>query len=358
MDTNQNALATQNNQDVAAKNDPEVRSIAGRLRYMITDGAKLSDQEIWSLAVYSKITGLDPFKKECWYIPGKGPCPGIRGYRKEAQKKLESEEPGAGHYYNVEWVDVTAEYKETDPTIGYAFEATLRDSRTASKYLALKAKYRKDGLTDEEIIDALGNPPAIKAVGFWATGEKNFHKDKHFLPEERAQKRAEALVLSKRFNLNLETLAEGIEDMQDINVVENSGEIESGDAEFNDTPENTETSIDGEFKDAEPTATQTASTGTKQPTQTTKPKMKAWGQENIRAIVEAGYAKIGNEAANMLNLSEYLEPSMDTGEIVRWAKTYRETRDTTEMNPEAAAQYVDLAIYGKMDDAPEEKFDN
>lgn len=188
--------------------DPRIREMYDRLKLMITNGRKLSDAQAAALAQFAAQENLDPFNQECWYIDGVGPAIGIKGLRRKAQENLESEDPKNGHYFDVKFIDVTSEYLIDEPNLGYAFRAVLRDSRTSSKYLAMMAEYKAKGLTKEEIIGVIGNPPTWDGVGFWLKTEKNPNKDRLYRQDERAKKRAEALAIKKRFNLNYDNVVE------------------------------------------------------------------------------------------------------------------------------------------------------
>lgn len=230
---NQTAIAVQDQKAIETADEMKFRQMCGKLKHMISNGRKLSDPEVYALAQFSTAEKLDPFNKECWYIPGVGPSIGIRGIRKKAQEALNRIAPG--HYFKVVFYDVTKEYQANDPKIGYAFRAVLKDTLSSSKYLSLKAQYLKDGLEKDEIVEVLGEKPEWEAVGFWNKGEANDKKDKFFLPEERAKKRAEALVISKRFNIPYD--AGQVENVdQEISVREiSSHQLENGvvEGEFN-----------------------------------------------------------------------------------------------------------------------------
>ncbi len=216
--------------------DPVTREMFERLKLMITNGKKLSNDEAAALAQFAVQENLSPFNHECWYIPAVGPAIGIQGLRKKAQEKL-----SPGHYFKVVFYDVTEEYNKNDPTIGYAFRAVLKDTETSAKYLSMKVEYLNSGVKEDEIVDVLGDKPEWEAVGFWSLKERNDLKDKFFLPEERAKKRAEALVIKKRFNLSYDRVSE--ESNPDVSV-EQPVQLEGGVVEgsFDEGPE-----IDDQF---------------------------------------------------------------------------------------------------------------
>ena len=199
---NNNALTYKDQQK--ALQDPKIAATANQIKHLIVNGRKLSNDEAIALAIFSVKENLDAQAQECWYIPGSGPMPGIKGLRRKAQEQLALEEPGTYNYFHVDYFDITEQYRREhdDPNIGYAFRAVLKDSHTGIKYLEAKTKFKREGLTTEEIVDALGNPPSWEYIGTWSKLEKNVNKDKLYPPIQRAQKRAEAGAIRLRFNLN------------------------------------------------------------------------------------------------------------------------------------------------------------
>lgn len=169
-----------------------------RLKYMIRNGKKLNNDECAALAQFAVVEGLNPFAQECWYIPRVGPTIGILGLRKKATQAL-----GNGYTWNVLFKDVTDDYRNTeDQTVKWAFEATLRDTKSMKDYMEVYEKAKGLFETAEEIIAAVGRPPIWQAVGVFLEAQADQYKDKFFTQKERAKKRAEALVIKKRFSLS------------------------------------------------------------------------------------------------------------------------------------------------------------
>ena len=110
---------------------------------------------------------------------------------------------GNGYTWNVQFKDVTDDYRNTeDTTVKWAFEATLRDTKSMKDYMEVYEKAKGLFETAEEIIAAVGSPPIWQAVGIFLEAQADQYKDKFFDQKERAKKRAEALAIKKRFSLS------------------------------------------------------------------------------------------------------------------------------------------------------------
>lgn len=222
-----NQLSTQTRSTALATGD--VAGMAQKLRYMIQNGAKLADQEVMALAQYSVANDLNPFAQECYYLPGKGPCPGIVGWRKKAQEQLDWEsaqahEPGA-HFW-VEYEPAGPDEAKFDASKGdVAWKAVLRDwlssKRWRNAYFQTARDLREMGVPNplEEAKHYVGPEPVWTGVGV-VSGSENFGGDK-LDRNERAKKRAEKVALRKRFpRVNLPE-PEGVDvDVVDVQFVE------------------------------------------------------------------------------------------------------------------------------------------
>ena len=214
------------------------RSMYDRLKFLVVNGKKLSNPEAVALAQFSVSENLDPFASECYYIPGVGPVIGIAGLRRKAREALAKEFPGEYHGFSIVFADVTSQFKVNEPDIYLAYKATLRDTLKTKIYLQLYEKAKSLYETSDEIISAVGRPPLLEAVAVMYQNELNPSRDAKFHPTERCQKRAEALVIKKRFNLSYQFGDEefDIRDFQVISVQweqENNKQLDNG-AEFTD----------------------------------------------------------------------------------------------------------------------------
>jgi hypothetical protein len=203
------------------------RDLARRLKFMIVNGNKLSDQEVFALAQFSAANGLNPFANEAYYMPGVGPIAGIVGYRKIANDCIFQEalkwalkEPQSY------WIDARAATHDEacfDEAKGdIAIHATLRtsiDNRVWRRaYLDMARELRELGSSDalEEAKKFVGPEPVWTGVGV-VHGSESFAKDgkpEKFDRVERATKRAEKQATKKRFP-SLEKLDHSQEDAED-----------------------------------------------------------------------------------------------------------------------------------------------
>ena len=206
---------------LAVKKEPvseiqvRAREFAQRLKYMIVNGHKLQDEEVYALAQYAASTRLDPFSGECWYIPGKGPCPGIAGWRTKGQEQLEYEAKTSGEkdpgYFWCNYEDADPKECVFDPTKDIAYKVTLRDSRTQNAWrssLKETIQMLREALKDckatpedfwnlvKEAKEMVGPEPLWTGYGV-VFGTENFPPS--FDRRERAKKRGEKLAIKKRF---------------------------------------------------------------------------------------------------------------------------------------------------------------
>lgn len=199
-------LAVRSN-NTALSTTEKARELAQRLKFMIVNGNKLSDNEVYALAQYSAATDLNPFAQECYYLPGIGPGPGIAGWKKKAQEQLDWEAGKEGltgaHYW---WDKREAIPGEAvfDPAKGdIAIVVILHDWLTNRRWrmglfeTARELKEFGHPTPYEEAQRLVGQEPVWLGIGV-VFGSENFGKDT-FNRKERAEKRALKLALRKRF---------------------------------------------------------------------------------------------------------------------------------------------------------------
>jgi len=222
--TEQNAIATTNNK-IESETVRAAREIASRLKYMISNGNKLTDQEVYALAHYSAANGLNPFAGECYYIPGTGPCPGVAGWRTKAQEQMEYEAKLANQNGGNFW----CEYFHADPTDcnfdpqkDIAYMVILHDSVSRKRWTdsvkEIAMDFVKIGVPFFDAFDKarelIGAEPITISYGVVFSTE-SFAKDgkpEKFDRHERAKKRGEKLCLRKRFPRIHLPEPEGLED--------------------------------------------------------------------------------------------------------------------------------------------------
>ncbi|MFA5208315.1 MAG: hypothetical protein WC428_06760 [Candidatus Paceibacterota bacterium] len=188
------------------------REIAQRLKYMIVNGNKLSDNEVYSLAQYSAANGLNPFAGECYYLPGVGPCPGVAGWRTKAQDQLDFEAKLANQAGGNMW----CEYFHADPADcvfdpekDIAYKVVLHDSVSRKRWTdsikEIALDFVNAGVPFFDAFDKskelIGAEPVTVSWGV-VYGSENFAREgktEKFDRHERAKKRGEKLCLRKRF---------------------------------------------------------------------------------------------------------------------------------------------------------------
>lgn len=208
------ALATQADapKKIVTPEIQKAREIAQQLKFMIVNGNKLQDQEVYALANYAAANGLNPFAGECYYLPGVGPCPGVAGWRSKAQDQLDHEAKVAGQqggnlwceYFHAEPGDCSF-----DPEKDIAYKVVMHDSVSRKRWTdsikEIAVDYIKAGApffdAHEMAKQIIGAEPVTTAWGvvfsievFGAPG-----KAEKFDRHERAKKRGEKLCLRKRF---------------------------------------------------------------------------------------------------------------------------------------------------------------
>lgn len=204
---NDKALVTASEQRITTV----AHDLASRLRYMVQNGRKLDDQEVYALAQYCAMTDLNPFAAEAYYIPGVGPTPGVAGWRKKANEQLLDEarranEPGA-HFW-VEFIPCESGEAMFDVSKGdVAYKAVLRDwlsnKRWRTAYFDAVRFLREVGDSDP-LTNAYrfsGPEPVWEGVGVVYADEVFSREGKRekFDRHERAKKRAEKIAIRKRF---------------------------------------------------------------------------------------------------------------------------------------------------------------
>lgn len=218
---------------------PDVREMIERIKTMLPGGQKLSGVEVAGLAQAALAHNLDPFNGEIWCLPGKGLMAGIKGHRRAAHEQINREANGSGNYY-VEFyvlnIDEMTLYKI--PRRALAFRARLHDSQTTRTYVENIERLLKAGMPWEIVSKIMGDQPFNDGIGYampdhpdsdckacHGTGTimnkwgkqvncECFEESKMSMVQ-RAQKRAEAEALKRRFDLPF-TMAIGVNGDADV----------------------------------------------------------------------------------------------------------------------------------------------
>lgn len=188
------------------------RDFSRRLKYMIVNGNKLEEKEVFALAQFAAANDLNPFAGECYYMPGIGAIPGIAGWRKKANEQLiwEAENEGLhGAHFWIEWRECKPGEAVFDPNKDIAWHCTLHDYLTNKRWRSsifetareLKGFGFEGKAAYEEAYRVVGEEPTWTAVGVVYSVE-NFSRDgkpEKFDRNERSKKRAEKAAIRKRF---------------------------------------------------------------------------------------------------------------------------------------------------------------
>ena len=173
----------------------EVKAMAQRFRTTLRGGDKLAVNELLALAQISKVTNLNPFIGEVWYIPGKGPMIGIAGARRLWNEKNANKDG----YSFVNIIPCSAdEAGATEKDVAAAFRAEAHDSQATGEYQkmfleTLKAM-REAGAADPfaEAREIVGKKPVWIGYGYSTLSETS-----RMNKTQLARKRAEADALKK-----------------------------------------------------------------------------------------------------------------------------------------------------------------
>ena len=236
----------------------DVKAIADRIKLMISGGSKLRDDEAMALAQYATATQLNPFLKECYYLPGVGPGPGIAGYRRQASEQLwyEAERAqvrGETVYFWFDHIKILEPNPPFfDPDKGdIQYRSVLHDSltknaweqRILARMITLITQAKVDAAAAMAAAKELVGPEPTWSADAIVYGEETFgkqtrdgkpltHEEKvrsdKWNRDERCMKRGEKWALKKRFNLNLPEPI-GWEDVEIVDgVMMDVTEISSG----------------------------------------------------------------------------------------------------------------------------------
>ena len=193
----------QTHPDVILGEYTELQRLAKRIKLMVKDGNRLSDEEALALAQIAHVTQLNPFIGEVWYIPGKGPMIGIAGARRVDNERTDAR----GGYSWPLFTPVSPEEAGATPQdltdgIAGAFKVEINDSAATAQYQALfveSLKAMRESKVDDPFSQAkeiCGERPVWVGYGY-STIKEPSRMNKLAL----AKKRAEADALKKRIVL-------------------------------------------------------------------------------------------------------------------------------------------------------------
>jgi hypothetical protein len=179
----------------------DVRELAERLQSMIPGGQKLTQVEALTLAQAAVAHGLDPFNGELWFLKDKhgkpmGLMAGIKGHRRSAHRQMREE--GGGNYWPEFEGPMSVDEKAAlgIPKDALAYRCKIRDTQTVNAYVNEIERLMATGLPWEVVESIVGKKPFTEGIGYAQPSERS-----KMTLVQRAQKRAEADALKRRFDL-------------------------------------------------------------------------------------------------------------------------------------------------------------
>lgn len=177
----------------------DIEVFAKRIKQLMRGGEKLSNNDAMGLAQFSKVTGLNPFIGECWWIPGSGAMVGIAGARRLEQEQ--ARQTGGASFPNITVCDA-AEAGATEAELKdvvAAFRCEINDSHASWAYQKMFSA-TLDSLRQSGVIDPVpvareicGPRPSWVGYGYSKKSEPS-----RMNKIQLARKRAEADALKKR----------------------------------------------------------------------------------------------------------------------------------------------------------------
>jgi hypothetical protein len=218
--SNNNQLTTiQEAAPVEWGNREEVATIARRLRAMLPNGAKLTESQLFAAAQYAQLTGLNPFSRGFYTMPGGGIVDHYGTLVNWAQSK---------DSYSDKYFRLTLDEKEAEgiPPDADAWKCyILKDSRQA-----ILLQYLQAGLPLVEALELA----ASRGVGFVTQADKTGKDGRSIAPPKNwtwdkvAQKRALRAALS---------LSHGTPTAQELATLSwRVGDVETTPADWQDQP--------------------------------------------------------------------------------------------------------------------------
>jgi hypothetical protein len=192
-------LAPRTNTELVFGNSQELQQFAARIKMMMRGGDKLTGPEALALAQFAKVTNLNPFIGECWYISGSGPMVGIAGARRMDQEH--TTEAGGYSFPTItacspdEAGATEAELKD----VAAAFKCEITDTAATAAYIKLFGAtiqtMREAGVQDPFAAakEICGPRPSWVGYGYSTKGERS-----RMNKTQLARKRSEADALKKK----------------------------------------------------------------------------------------------------------------------------------------------------------------
>jgi len=189
--------------------DP-IKEIALRLKTMMPNAQKFTDNEAQAVAQVAFSHDLDPFNGEVWGIKGGGGewygvMVGIKGIRRGAKREADKTK-------SVYWLEVPrivdAKKYGCDKPGAVAYEIVLRDTLTVQAWTKSVGDLVRAGAAYKEAVEMMGGQmPCTVGVGIADPSERS-----KMSIHARAKKRAEAEALKIRYSLEFRGAQISVED--------------------------------------------------------------------------------------------------------------------------------------------------
>jgi hypothetical protein len=224
--------------------EAQIQQFVPALRELVTNGRRLSDEQIRGRAMFAAVNGLDPISEVHTITDRDGKTlthsMAIDGYRRKCQ-----EQAGYGNEIITDFIELPADGLKRFGDVLIGYECRLRDG---ASYTQWQRRLRDVGnalreamggqVSFQDLMSVVGQPPVYTGVGLVYRSELSEYKDKNFNPIERAKKRAELNARKKRFPTNAD-ISEG------QTIIEGAVEIVDSPADNhkarNDKPANVDT---------------------------------------------------------------------------------------------------------------------
>lgn len=329
----------------------DVEVFAKRIKSLMRGGEKLSINDAMSLAQFSKVTGLNPFIGECWWIPGSGAMIGVAGAIRLDQERAVRE--GSSSSPNIS-VCTPQEAGASDfelKDVIAAFRCEINDSRASWEYQkmfsACLESLRGSGVADPVPVarEICGPRPSWVGYGYSTKSEKS-----RMNKTQLARKRAEADALKKRIIVpfGAQLAQTDINPDYDVDASAEDASKKSNDQRlqelgFSDHEKHHEVGLgntDIDFpitESAEIVETQELVIESKIPAPKAKQDSRIWSVSQKNVLIEAGKAENDFAAKGMLGLSN-LPADATEAEILTWGTAYREKRES--VNPDTGQKFL------------------
>ena len=188
--------------------EAQIQQFVPVLREIVTNGKKLTDEQIRGRAMFAAINGLDPVTEVHTITDNNGKTlshtMAIDGYRRKCQEQV-----GYGNEITLDFVEMDPATLKKFGNVLVGYECRLKDG---ASYTQWQKRLREVGnalreamggaVSFQDLMSVVGQPPVYVGVGLFYQSELSEWKDKNFNPIERCKKRAELNARRKRFPTN------------------------------------------------------------------------------------------------------------------------------------------------------------